>query len=280
MHLLIALSEGDGDRAGAAFREMGTAGREFNEQAFSREVGQVVSRFRGRSPGETALALAELSTRHDIRFPPEVIHLGETLSGMERVIKDLDSHQILVGADVAAAQQIRDGDSLKLFDESFDVVAVLPETGTVDDDLRLAAGSPCVNAGDDAALPTDDLDLDGDEDTDEPLPLDPDLTDRIKGCRVDVGAFESAHDGIADGDVDGDGLLNCDEPDEDLDGDGLPNYHDDDSDGDGVTDDLDLCPDTPADVVVDPGDGCPVATSITRSPTPAASTLVGAPRKR
>jgi predicted unusual protein kinase regulating ubiquinone biosynthesis (AarF/ABC1/UbiB family) len=90
MLLLIALSDGDGDRAGAAFREMGTAGREFNEQAFSREVGQVVSRFRGRSPGETALALAELSMRHDIRFPPEVIHLGETLSGMERVIKGLD----------------------------------------------------------------------------------------------------------------------------------------------------------------------------------------------
>ncbi len=88
--LLIALSEGDGDRAGAAFREMGTAGREFNEQAFSREVSQVVSRYRDRSPGETALALAELSTRHDIRFPPEVIHLGESLFGMERVIKGLD----------------------------------------------------------------------------------------------------------------------------------------------------------------------------------------------
>ncbi len=90
MMLLIALSEGDGDRAAAAFREMGTEGREFNDHVFGREVGRIVSRFRDRSPGETALALAELSARHDIRFPPEVIHLGESLSGMERVIKGLD----------------------------------------------------------------------------------------------------------------------------------------------------------------------------------------------
>jgi predicted unusual protein kinase regulating ubiquinone biosynthesis (AarF/ABC1/UbiB family) len=90
MILLIALSEGDGGRAGAAFREMGTAGREFNDQAFSREVGQLVSQFRDRSPGEMALALAELSTRHDIRFPPEVILLGESLSGLEGVTKSLD----------------------------------------------------------------------------------------------------------------------------------------------------------------------------------------------
>jgi len=51
----------------------------------------------------------------------------------KRVIKDLSSHEILVGADVASVQGVREGDSLKLLGEPFSVVAVLPETGTVDD---------------------------------------------------------------------------------------------------------------------------------------------------
>jgi putative ABC transport system permease protein len=51
----------------------------------------------------------------------------------KRVIKDLASHEILVGADVAANQTLREGDSLTLLGEAFSVVAVLPETGTVDD---------------------------------------------------------------------------------------------------------------------------------------------------
>lgn len=51
----------------------------------------------------------------------------------KRVIKDLATHEILVGSDVAASQSLGEGDSLTLLGESFSVVAVLPETGTVDD---------------------------------------------------------------------------------------------------------------------------------------------------
>lgn len=51
----------------------------------------------------------------------------------KRVIKDLASHEILIGADVATAQGLGEGASLPLLGESFSVVAVLPETGTVDD---------------------------------------------------------------------------------------------------------------------------------------------------
>lgn len=50
-----------------------------------------------------------------------------------RVIKDLGSHEILVGSDMATVQGISEGDSMTLMGESFSVVAVLPETGTVDD---------------------------------------------------------------------------------------------------------------------------------------------------
>jgi putative ABC transport system permease protein len=51
----------------------------------------------------------------------------------QRVIKDLGSHEILVGADVAGSLGIKEGDSLTLLGEPFSVVATLPQTGTVDD---------------------------------------------------------------------------------------------------------------------------------------------------
>jgi putative ABC transport system permease protein len=51
----------------------------------------------------------------------------------KRVIKDLASHETLIGADVAVAQGLNEGDSLTLLGEPFSVVAVLPETGTIDD---------------------------------------------------------------------------------------------------------------------------------------------------
>ena len=44
--------------------------------------------------------------------------------------------------------------------------------GTRDDDLRLASGSPCIDAGDSAALPADGADTDEDCDVYEPVPRD------------------------------------------------------------------------------------------------------------
>ncbi|WP_166823361.1 ABC transporter permease [Thalassoroseus pseudoceratinae] len=50
-----------------------------------------------------------------------------------RVIKDLAKDEILVGSDLAETQQLMEGESVELLGESFKVIAVLPETGTVDD---------------------------------------------------------------------------------------------------------------------------------------------------
>jgi len=61
----------------------------------------------------------------------------------------------------------------------------------VDGDCRVAVGSPCINAGDNSALPPDRLDLDGDGDTSEPLPVDCDGRPRIRGATADMGAYES-----------------------------------------------------------------------------------------
>jgi len=63
--------------------------------------------------------------------------------------------------------------------------------GTDDDNLRLKPGSPCINAGDNAALPTDKLDLDSDGDPNEPIPFDFEGKPRILNGTVDIGAYES-----------------------------------------------------------------------------------------
>jgi len=65
------------------------------------------------------------------------------------------------------------------------------EIGTEDDNLRLRPGSPCINAGDNAAVPSDTLDLDGDGDPNEPLPFDFESKPRILNGTVDIGAYES-----------------------------------------------------------------------------------------
>ncbi len=51
----------------------------------------------------------------------------------KRVIKTLEPDEALVGADVADTLGTKEGDSLTLLGETFSVIAVLPQTGTVDD---------------------------------------------------------------------------------------------------------------------------------------------------
>jgi len=122
--------------------------------------------------------------------------------------------------------------------------------GTDDDDLHLSDASPCIDAADNDAVPTDAADLDADGDTSEKTPLDLDLLPRFvddplvddtgNGTPpiVDMGAYEfgaaicstcqgdSNGDGIVDGD-DVAGFLDCAVSGincacTDLDGDGVP----------------------------------------------------------
>jgi predicted outer membrane repeat protein len=71
---------------------------------------------------------------------------------------------------------------------------------TADDGLRLSAGSPALDAGDNAALPSDTGDLDGDGDTTEPIPFDITGSDRVRDNNpdtpptVDLGAYEAPAD--------------------------------------------------------------------------------------
>ncbi|MDH3717735.1 MAG: ABC transporter permease [Planctomycetota bacterium] len=51
----------------------------------------------------------------------------------KRVIETLEPDEALVGSDAAASLGLADGDTVSLLGKQFSVVAVLPETGTVDD---------------------------------------------------------------------------------------------------------------------------------------------------
>ncbi|MHC4128022.1 MAG: right-handed parallel beta-helix repeat-containing protein [Planctomycetota bacterium] len=77
---------------------------------------------------------------------------------------------------------------------NIDADPLFAQPGT--DNVRLSTGSPCVDAGSNAALPADALDLDGDGDTSEPLPYDLDGNPRIQGGTVDMGAYEGEFDAM------------------------------------------------------------------------------------
>jgi hypothetical protein len=63
--------------------------------------------------------------------------------------------------------------------------------GTEDDYLRLGTGSPCIDKGDNALLPQDFADVDGDGNFKETLPFELGGRDRINGTAVDMGAYEA-----------------------------------------------------------------------------------------
>jgi hypothetical protein len=60
-----------------------------------------------------------------------------------------------------------------------------------DGNYQLQQSSLCIDQGNNSLLPKDVMDLDGDSDTSEPLPVDVNDTDRIKNDMVDMGAYES-----------------------------------------------------------------------------------------
>jgi predicted outer membrane repeat protein len=84
-------------------------------------------------------------------------------------------------------------------------------------DHHLSAGSPCIDAADCTAMPADLFDLDGDGDTDEPIPFDldgnprfvddPETEDSGVGSPcVDMGAYE--YQILCPADLTGDGTVN------------------------------------------------------------------------
>jgi predicted outer membrane repeat protein len=129
--------------------------------------------------------------------------------------------------------------------------------GTIDDDLTIQPGSPCADAGDNTLLPLDDVDLDGDGDTGEPLPYDVDGSLRVVDDPfsadsgnggppvVDIGAHEVLID------CNGNGLPDADDisggTSFDVDSDGTPDECQADCNGNGLPDDFELASGAGAD---------------------------------
>jgi predicted outer membrane repeat protein len=85
--------------------------------------------------------------------------------------------------------------------------------GTADDDLRLAAGSPCIDAADNSTVPADSGDVDSDGSTGEQIPFDHDGQPRLVDDPntgpgsppiVDLGAYEYPHGNLIAFGSDGD----------------------------------------------------------------------------
>jgi len=142
--------------------------------------------------------------------------------------------------------------------------------GTEDDDLRLSWGSPCIDAGDNTAVPADVADLDGDGDTAEPTPLDlnwlprfvddpntPDTGVNVPGIPeiVDMGAYEYQD---CNDNGENDALDITEGTSNDCNENMVPDECEEDTDHDGVIDGCESCPDDPDKL--EPGAcGCGVA---------------------
>ncbi len=129
--------------------------------------------------------------------------------------------------------------------------------GTEDDDLRLGDDSPCIDAGDNLAVPVDTLDADSDGNTTEPMPLDADGTSRFvddlfiidtgRGAApvVDMGAYEYGDDCNGNGIPDDVDIATGTSTD--CSGNGAPDECEPDCNGNGRADSCDILDTTSAD---------------------------------
>ena len=108
--------------------------------------------------------------------------------------------------------------------------------GTEDDDLRLRPGSPCIDAGNNDAVPLDEYDLDDDGDTAEPIPFDLAWLARFLD---DPGTVDTGNAGALGGPIVDMGAY---EAFDDCNGNDVPDWTEPDSDGDGLIDGCDACP--------------------------------------
>jgi hypothetical protein len=69
----------------------------------------------------------------------------------------------------------------------------------IDGDYHLQGSSPCIDKGDKTSLPADLLDVDGDGNVIEKLPIDRAGAARVQGTQVDMGAYEQVGSGPGPG---------------------------------------------------------------------------------
>jgi predicted unusual protein kinase regulating ubiquinone biosynthesis (AarF/ABC1/UbiB family) len=96
LKLLFAAVDGRGDEVANEAIAIGTRLEDFDEERFTREAGQLVSRYAAHagsqslSEGRLMLELVGLSTACGLRTPPELSLLGKTLLNLDQVANALD----------------------------------------------------------------------------------------------------------------------------------------------------------------------------------------------
>jgi predicted outer membrane repeat protein len=96
-----------------------------------------------------------------------------------------DVQYSLIQGGYVTGTQILDADPLFVDADGADNIA-----GTLDDDLRLQAGSPAIDAGNNAFIPSDLTDDNNNNDVNETAPFDLGGNSRLVGPTVDLGAYE------------------------------------------------------------------------------------------
>ena len=94
LKLLLAISEGDGDRAATLALQVGQAHGDLDEPGLRRDVQELVSGYQDLSLeqlqiGRAVLEISAVSGLHGIRLPSELTMLGKTLLNLDQVGKTL-----------------------------------------------------------------------------------------------------------------------------------------------------------------------------------------------
>ena len=135
---------------------------------------------------------------------PDIYQDGGVLTGSYNLIGNGTTQMLVDGTD---------GNLVGTPGNPIDPLFVRNPSGGDPGDLHLQPGSPAVDAGNDALLPADLFDLDGDGNTAEPIPIDLAGGARVTDGNgdgvptVDMGAYESAAVVTLEGDLNGDGLV-------------------------------------------------------------------------
>ena len=89
LKLLFAAVDGRGEQVAQEAIALGTPLDDYDDEHFTREVGQLVARYAAHSAsmseGRVVLELVRLATAHGLRTPPEVSLLGKTLLNLDAV---------------------------------------------------------------------------------------------------------------------------------------------------------------------------------------------------
>lgn len=96
IRILIAISEGEGDKAAEHLLDIGEKEDTANEGDFTKKVSEIVSKTHDNAlkqieVGRLVLEVTRISADNGIRLPNEIIMLGKTLLNLDRVGRTLDA---------------------------------------------------------------------------------------------------------------------------------------------------------------------------------------------